>query len=81
MGIFPLCQSSEMWEKFLGSVCGKIKDEPKSEQKKIKGSVVLKKKNTMDVTDVGASILDRVHELFGKGVTFQLVSAHHAHPG
>lgn len=80
MGIFPPCQSSEMWEKFLESVCGKTKDEAKSEQKKIKGSVVLKKKNIMDVTDVGACILDRVHELFGKGVTFQLVSAHHAHP-
>ncbi|KAH6816455.1 PLAT/LH2 domain-containing lipoxygenase family protein [Perilla frutescens var. frutescens] len=65
-----------MWEKFLGSVCGKIKDEPKIEQQKIKGTVVLKKKNVMDVTDIGASFLDRFHELFGKGVSFRLIGAH-----
>ncbi|MCL7025164.1 hypothetical protein MKW94_011363, partial [Papaver nudicaule] len=33
------------------------------------------KKNTLDVTDYGASILDRVHELCGKGVCIQLISS------
>ncbi|KAL0457222.1 UNVERIFIED_CONTAM: putative linoleate 9S-lipoxygenase 5 [Sesamum latifolium] len=59
-----------MLEKLLGSVCGKTRDEPK-----IQGRVVLMKKNVMDVTDVGASVVDRLHELFGKGVSFQLISA------
>nr|WCQ76779.1 LOX3 [Salvia miltiorrhiza] len=80
------CNCSEMWENLLGCLCGEIKDSPKIEQqqqqkKKIKGIVVLKKKNVMDVTDVGASLLDRIHELFGKGVSLQLVSSHSAEPG
>ncbi|KAL0414547.1 UNVERIFIED_CONTAM: putative linoleate 9S-lipoxygenase 5 [Sesamum radiatum] len=75
MGIFPPCHSSEMLEKLLGSVCGKTRDEPKIQEKKIQGRVVLMKKNVMDVTDVGASIVDRLHEIFGRGVSFQLISA------
>ncbi|KAF3454480.1 hypothetical protein FNV43_RR04927 [Rhamnella rubrinervis] len=42
---------------------------------KIKGTVVLMKKNVLDFNDFNASLLDRVHELVGKGVTLQLVSA------
>ncbi|KAL6971462.1 linoleate 9S-lipoxygenase [Sarracenia purpurea var. burkii] len=49
--------------------------------KKIKGRVVLMKKNVLDMDDVGASFLDRVHECFGKGVSLQLISAHHGEPG
>ncbi|KAL0388621.1 UNVERIFIED_CONTAM: Linoleate 9S-lipoxygenase 5 [Sesamum radiatum] len=64
-----------MLEKLLGSVCGKTRDEPKIQEKKIQGRVVLMKKNVMDVTDVGASVVDRLHEIFGKGVSFQLISA------
>ncbi|KAK6130263.1 hypothetical protein DH2020_035995 [Rehmannia glutinosa] len=81
MGNFPSCHSSEMLEKLLGNVCGKIRDEPKIEQKKIKGCVVLMKNNVMDVTDVKASILDRFHELFGKGVSLQLISSVNGDPG
>ncbi|XP_075506784.1 linoleate 9S-lipoxygenase 5-like [Primulina tabacum] len=75
MGVFPPCHSSEMLEKLLGSVCGKIKDAPKIEQTKIRGTLVLMKKNVLDATDVGSSILDRFHEVFGKGVSLQLISA------
>ncbi|KAL2229895.1 probable linoleate 9S-lipoxygenase 5 isoform X2 [Sesamum indicum] len=64
-----------MLEKFLGSVCGKTRDEPKIQEKKIQGRVVLMKKNVMDAADVGASVLDRLHEIFGRGVSFQLISA------
>ncbi|KAL6574437.1 Lox9p [Orobanche hederae] len=40
----------------------------------IKGSVVLKK-NKVDVTAVGALLLDRIYELFGKGISLQLISS------
>ncbi|PIN09460.1 Linoleate 9S-lipoxygenase [Handroanthus impetiginosus] len=74
MGIFPPCHSSEMLEKLFETVCGKIKDEPQTEQRKIKGTVVLMKKSVLDATDVVASLLDRFFELFGKGVSLQLIS-------
>lgn len=81
MGVFPVCETSEMIEKLLGTVCGKMKEEPTIEVKKVKGTIVLKKKNMLDVTDVWASILDRFHELFGKCVSFQLISALNSQPG
>ncbi|KAF5463411.1 hypothetical protein F2P56_019328 [Juglans regia] len=43
--------------------------------KKIEGTVVLMKKNVLDFNDFNASVLDRVHELFGQRVSLQLVSA------
>ncbi|OWM74248.1 hypothetical protein CDL15_Pgr008562 [Punica granatum] len=49
-------------------------------KKKIKGTVKLMKKNILDLSDVKASIFDRVHELLGKGVTLQLISADHIDP-
>lgn len=45
------------------------------ECKKIKGSVVLMKKNVLDFNDVHASVLDRLHELLGHGVSLQLISS------
>ncbi|KAL2469912.1 Linoleate 9S-lipoxygenase 5 [Abeliophyllum distichum] len=66
-----------MLEKILETVCGKNGEEPKIDGKKIKGTLVLNKKNVMDSIDVCASFLDRVHELFGKGVSLQLISAVH----
>ncbi|XP_058073716.1 probable linoleate 9S-lipoxygenase 5 [Magnolia sinica] len=47
---------------------------------KIKGSVVLMKKNVLDFNDLHASLLDRIYELCGKGVSFQLISAVHGDP-
>ena len=47
---------------------------------KIKGSVVLMKKNVLDFNDFQSSFLDRVHEFLGKGVSFQLVSAEQGDP-
>nr|AEQ30071.1 lipoxygenase [Litchi chinensis] len=49
-----------------------------SQSRKIQGTVVLMKKNVLDFNDFHASLLDRVHELLGKGVSLQLVSAVHA---
>ncbi|XP_062084763.1 probable linoleate 9S-lipoxygenase 5 [Humulus lupulus] len=48
---------------------------------KIKGNVVLMKKNVLDFNDFNASFLDRVHELFGQRVSLQLVSAVNGDPG
>ncbi|KAI5326438.1 hypothetical protein L3X38_035512 [Prunus dulcis] len=45
--------------------------------RKIKGTVVLMKKNVLDFNDFNASVLDRVHELLGQGVSLQLISADH----
>ncbi|XVF63141.1 hypothetical protein PTKIN_Ptkin09bG0065000 [Pterospermum kingtungense] len=50
------------------------------DKKKIKGTVVLMKKNALDMHDLKASLLDRVHELFGKRVSLQLISAVHTDP-
>ena len=49
--------------------------------RKIKGTVVLMKKNVLDFNDIGASVLDRASEFLGQGVSLQLVSAVHADSG
>ncbi|KAI7979124.1 putative linoleate 9S-lipoxygenase 5 [Camellia lanceoleosa] len=50
-------------------------DNNNGSRKKIKGTVVLVKKNILDMNDLGASFLDRVHEFWGKGVSLQLISS------
>ncbi|XP_054806382.1 probable linoleate 9S-lipoxygenase 5 [Prosopis cineraria] len=57
-----------------------VKNKEKNIQKvegrrKIRGRVVLMKKGVLDFHDPKASVLDRVHELLGKGVSIQLISA------
>ncbi|KAL9240808.1 hypothetical protein vseg_014986 [Gypsophila vaccaria] len=47
---------------------------------KINGTVILMKKNTLDISDVSASLLDRIHELVGRGVSIQLISADQLDP-
>ncbi|XP_071696448.1 probable linoleate 9S-lipoxygenase 5 [Rutidosis leptorrhynchoides] len=47
---------------------------------KVKGKVVLMKKNVLDFNDLGASVLDRAHELLGKHISIQFISATHADP-
>ncbi|MBA0701098.1 hypothetical protein Goari_027059 [Gossypium aridum] len=54
--------------------------EEKKNKNKIKGALVLMKKNVLDVSDLKSSLLDRVHELLGKGVSLQLISAVHTDP-
>lgn len=48
--------------------------------RKIEGTVVLMKKNVLDFNDFNASVLDRFHELLGKRVSLQLISAVNADP-
>lgn len=47
----------------------------------MRGEVVLMKKNVLDFKDLSASFLDGVHELVGKRVSLQLVSADKGDPG
>ncbi|XP_038721220.1 probable linoleate 9S-lipoxygenase 5 isoform X2 [Tripterygium wilfordii] len=58
-----------------------VKGEVNETKKKIRGTVVLMKKNVLDFNDVKASLFDRVHELLGKGVSMQLISANQVDPG
>lgn len=65
--------------------CGKnsknrYEDEAEMMKKTIKGTVVLMKKNVLDLNDFGASLLDRVYEIFGKHVSLQLISSTHCDP-
>ncbi|XWS13625.1 hypothetical protein CRYUN_Cryun36dG0053600 [Craigia yunnanensis] len=80
------CPSSKMFNKAMVKCCAKPKSKAKGmveeskDKQKIKGTVVLMKKNVLDMNDLKASLLDRVHELLGKGVSFQLISAVHSDP-
>ncbi|KAL8234443.1 hypothetical protein R6Q59_020543 [Mikania micrantha] len=49
-------------------------------KKKIKGTVVLMKKNVLDLNDFGSSFLDWVYEMFNKRVSIQLISSTHCDP-
>lgn len=65
--------------------CGKnsknrYEDDAEMMKKTIKGTVVLMKKNTLDLNDIGASLLDRVYEIFGKHVSVQLISSTRCDP-
>lgn len=51
------------------------KRKPQDESSKIKGTVVLMKKNFGNLTDLTASITDRIDELCGHKVSLQLISA------
>ncbi|CAK9186384.1 unnamed protein product [Ilex paraguariensis] len=66
------------------TICGKARDEPKENKKsevvKIKGTIKLMKKNVLDFNDAGASFLDRVYEIFCRGVSLQLISAVNGDP-
>lgn len=76
-----------MFNKTMVKCCGKPETndkgmvEEKKHKNKIKGTLVLMKKNVLDVSDLKSSLLDRVHELLGKGVSLQLISAVHTDPG
>ncbi|XWS53997.1 hypothetical protein CRYUN_Cryun10bG0049800 [Craigia yunnanensis] len=80
------CPSSKMFNKAMVKFCAKPKTKAKGmveeskDKKKIKGTVILMKKNVLDMNDLKASLLDRVHEFFGKGVSLQLISAVHTDP-
>ncbi|XP_061976799.1 probable linoleate 9S-lipoxygenase 5 isoform X1 [Populus nigra] len=78
------CPVSEMFHKVMEMFYTLPKTKAKGNEvegrRKIKGTVVLMKKNVLDFHDIKASFLDRVHELLGKGVSMQLVSAVHQDP-
>ncbi|GAB4855547.1 hypothetical protein Ancab_024167 [Ancistrocladus abbreviatus] len=64
----------------LAGALGKEDQNKKMNSGKISGTVVLMKKNVLDFNDFHAGVLDRVHELLGKKVSLQLVSAVNGDP-
>lgn len=54
---------------------------PKTGEKKLRGTVVLMKKNVLELNDLKASVLDRFDELRGKRVLLQLISSVNCDPG
>lgn len=58
-----------------------MEEDVKKTTMKIEGEVVVMKKNLLDFKDVMASLLDRVHELFGRRVSLHLISSHQPDPG
>ncbi|XP_008777614.1 linoleate 9S-lipoxygenase 6-like [Phoenix dactylifera] len=59
----------------VGGIGGTVGSIIGGAQGNVEGTVVLMKKNVLDITDFGATLLDDVHELLGQGVSLQLVSA------
>ncbi|CAA2958865.1 probable linoleate 9S-lipoxygenase 5 [Olea europaea subsp. europaea] len=66
-----------MLSHIVEALTGKNEEENK---KKIKGKVVLMKKNVLDFNDFGGSVLDRVHELLGQKVSLQFISSINGDP-
>nr|XP_043622524.1 probable linoleate 9S-lipoxygenase 5 isoform X2 [Erigeron canadensis] len=65
-----------MFNKIANLVLGENDERKKTTT--VKGKVVLMKKNVLDFNDFGASVLDGAHELFGKHISIQFISAIHA---
>ncbi|TYG86381.1 hypothetical protein ES288_A13G129900v1 [Gossypium darwinii] len=64
-----------MLSHLLHAVAGDDNGNKKMKPEKIKGTVILMKKNVLDFNDFHASFLDGFHELLGKRVSFQLISS------
>lgn len=69
----PAAKGASSWQNIIA--------ETENKTTKIKGTVVLMKKNVLDFNDLHASVLDRVHELLGRRVSLQLISADNCDPG
>ncbi|CAN0885555.1 Probable linoleate 9S-lipoxygenase 5 [Linum grandiflorum] len=54
--------------------------EKQNDWRRVKGTVVLMKKSVLDLTDLNASIVDRLDELVGHRVSLQLISSVHGDP-
>ncbi|KAF3653017.1 putative linoleate 9S-lipoxygenase 5 [Capsicum annuum] len=73
-----LLGSDDKYQKL--SDISRMKISEDGESKKVKGTVVLMKRNFFDLHDVKASIVDRVDEILGHKVYLQLISAVQADP-
>ena len=56
----------------LGGIIGGITG---NKNARLKGSLVLMRKNVLDLTDFGATVIDGITEFLGRGVTCQLISS------
>ncbi|EFJ33747.1 lipoxygenase [Selaginella moellendorffii] len=59
----------------LGGIAGALFQDKGSSKIVYKGAVLVRKTNVLDVTNVGASVVDDTADLLGLGVTLQLISA------
>ena len=66
---------------FLGQLGNVVDTITGHHGKKIKGSVVLMKKNVLDFNAIGSGVIDRVGDFLGNGISLQLVSATHGDLG
>jgi hypothetical protein len=66
----PIIDRAKMFGGIIGDLTG-------HKGARLKGSVVLMRKTVLnlDVTSIGATVLDNVTELLGRGVTCQLISS------
>ncbi|KAI4349977.1 hypothetical protein L6164_010510 [Bauhinia variegata] len=69
-----------MFQNVVNALTGGGHDHSES-QKRIKGTVILMKKNVLDFNDFTASFMDHLDEFVGNGVVFQLISSVHADSG
>ncbi|BAF13126.1 linoleate 9S-lipoxygenase 2 [Oryza sativa Japonica Group] len=56
----------------LGGIIGGLTG---NKNARLKGSLVLMRKNALDINDFGATVIDGISEFLGRGVTCQLVSS------
>ncbi|KAJ4826150.1 hypothetical protein Tsubulata_050128 [Turnera subulata] len=74
-----------MFQNILDAITGENGNSKKlksdgDQSMKVKGTVVLMKKNVLDFNDFHSSVLDGLHELLGHGVSLQLISAEKSDP-
>jgi len=65
----------------FGNLVNALEANNMNKRDRVRGTVILMKKNVLDFNDLSASLLDRLHEFVGKRVSLQLISASQADPG
>ena len=65
---------------FLSKVVNPLGLGENGKKKKIKGEVVLMKSTVLGFNNFQSSVVDRVFEILGSGISLQLVSATHSDP-
>ncbi|KAK4273458.1 hypothetical protein QN277_021855 [Acacia crassicarpa] len=70
-----------MFHNILNAFNGNSDADGNGHRATIKGTVVLMKKNVLDLNDLGASVVDRLHELVGDKVSLRLISSDNVDSG
>jgi len=59
----------------FGNLVNALEENNMNKRDRMRGTVILMKKNVLDFNDLSSSLLDRLHEFMGKRVSLQLISA------